>query len=64
MSEIEKIKQYIKKHNGPSNTQYDARFKEVCAMASELNAIDAVVLAFTYGQVKGYRAAKAEVRHG
>ena len=60
MSEIEKIKRYIKNNEVPRNNRYDARSKEVLAMALELDAIDAVMLAFTYGRIKGYRAAKAE----
>lgn len=57
---IEKIQRYIEKSNVPCNVRYDASFKEVIAMASEMAALDAVVLAFNYGRTKGYRAAKAE----
>ena len=57
---VEKIRKYIKGNNAKIDSRYDATFKEVCAIASELSAVDAVVLAFEYGRIKGYRAAKAE----
>ena len=57
---VEKIRKYIKENNVKINPRYDATFKEVCAIASEMAALEAVSLAFAYGRVKGYRAAKAE----
>ncbi len=62
MSEIEKIQRYIKESNAPRGRRYDASIKEVFAIASELGAVDAVALAFSYGRAKGYQAGKAEVR--
>lgn len=64
MSEIEKMKRYIDKYGAPSNPRYSMSMREVLAVAYELGEIDAVNLAFVYGQAKGYRAAKAEVRKG
>ncbi len=62
MSEIEKIRQRVKKNDTPRNPRYSASIEEVLAMATELENIEAVTLAFQYGYAKGYRAAKAEVR--
>ena len=57
---IEKIRKYIEKSDIQINARHDAKFKEMCAIASELTAVEAVSLAFNYGRIKGYRAAKAE----
>ncbi len=59
MSEIEKIKAYIKKSNVPRNRRYEASMKEVLAMATEMERVEAVTLAFEYGRAKGFRMAKA-----
>ena len=64
MSEIEKMKRYIEGNKGLYNTRYDVRSKEILAMVLEMEILDAVMLAFSYGRAKGYRAAKAEARHG
>ena len=61
MTEIEKIKCYIARHKAPIGPRYDANFREVRAMAHQLETVEAIVLAFTYGRAKGYQAAKAEV---
>ncbi len=60
MSEIEKVKRYINRHEVPKNQRYDASFAEVLAIAKGMDPIDAVSFAFAYGQAKGYQAAKAE----
>mgnify|MGYP001066665055 FL=1 len=60
MGTIEKIRQYIKDSKAPRNGKYDATFKEVIDIASEMGPIEAVAFAFDYGRAKGYRAAKAE----
>lgn len=62
MSEIEKIQGYISKHGAPSNPRYSIPVADVLAIVREMTAIEAVDLAFQYGQAKGYRMAKAEVR--
>ncbi len=59
MSEIEKVKRYINKHEVPKNQHYDALFTEVLAIAREMEPIDAVSFAFAYGRAKGYQMAKA-----
>ena len=60
MGTIEKIQKYIEDSKAPRNQKYDATFKEVLDIASELGQIEAVALAFDYGRAKGYRAGKAE----
>lgn len=60
MSEIEKVQRYIDKHKVPYNPRYEMPVREVVALAHDLTSLDAVMLAFTYGRAKGYRAAKAE----
>ncbi len=62
MSEIEKIKRYIDKHGVSRNSRYDASFKEVLAIAKEMDPVNAVSFAFDYGRAKGYQIAKAEAR--
>ena len=63
MSEIEKIKRYIDKHEVPCNPQYIMTVDEALAVAHELGGLEAVSMAFAYGKAKGYRSAKAEARH-
>ena len=61
MSEIEKMKKYIA--NTPSvGNRYCAGTKELLSLMKNLDEFEAIALAFEYGQAKGYRAAKAEVR--
>jgi len=59
MSEIEKIQKYIEKSNVPANLRYDASLREAFAMATELEPVEAVSLAFKYGRAKGFRMANA-----
>ena len=65
MTEIEKMKRYIERTK-LDDSQYCLGFIEAVAIAKTAqtydDALDAVSLAFKYGQAKGYRAAKAEVR--
>lgn len=63
MSEIEKIQQYIGKSRIPKKkaNAYSIDMREAFAIAN-MPALEAINLAFKYGQAKGYRAAKAEVR--
>lgn len=65
MSEIEKVKRYIQEPNIPKDVSrhYTIRIKEGKAIGS-LPRFDAILLAFFYGEAKGYRAAKAEARRG
>ena len=66
MSEIEKMKRYIiKRESGkfPVGTPYQMCLGELLSLA-HMNTVDAVCLAFDYGRAKGYRAAKAEAKHG
>lgn len=57
---ITAIKRYIANTGGlPSG--YDLRIAEVRAIAGK-GRVEDVVLAFRYGQAKGYRAAKAGAR--
>lgn len=63
MSAIEKIEKYIE-NTGKISGSYSMRMcetYEMIRMASE-TPVEALLLAFQYGQAKGYRAAKAEVR--
>ena len=67
MTEIEKIKRYIALTKMKDTRRYSMNMKEVLELLSSIrpddfSGIDAVVTAFKYGQAKGYRAAKAEVR--
>ncbi len=63
VGKVEQIKKYIE------NTHFQKRnysmrtseWKELAQMAAS-SPIESVILAFTYGQAKGYRAAKAEVK--
>lgn len=66
MSKIERIEQYIKK-TGISKAQtatYGLYNADMCAFYEELQNdwYRAMTIIFAYGQAKGYRAAKAEVR--
>ena len=65
MSEIEKMKRYIARTK-LDDSRYYLNLIEAIAIAKTAqtydDALDAVSLAFKYGQAKGYRAAKAERR--
>ena len=61
MSEIDKIKRYIER-TPKTNIRYDAQTKELLALMNNLSDFEAIMIAFKYGQAKGYRAAKAEVQ--
>lgn len=65
MSEIEKIKKYISRTK-VDDSRYYLSYIETIAIAKTAHThddvLDAVSLAFKYGQAKGYRAAKAEGR--
>lgn len=67
MSEIEKIRQYIERTNIMPGIQnrYPMRWAEMMTLkaSSPGNVADILLLAFDYGMAKGYRAAKAEIRH-
>ena len=62
MNEIEKMKRYIERAKIPVrlSIRYDIRSNEYMALADLDQRSDAVILAFAYGQAKGYRAAKVE----
>ena len=56
-TEIERIKQYIAK-TGELPNGYAMGIADSLAIAAE-GSLDGLILAFRYGQAKGYRAAKA-----
>ncbi|NBJ89941.1 hypothetical protein [Acutalibacter sp. 1XD8-36] len=63
VAKIEQMKKYTKK-TGFSNIRYSLQVAEMwdlINMARE-KPYDSIKLAFNYGQAKGYRAAKAEVK--
>ncbi len=62
MTEIEKMKQYIKRTNISDKKHYEMNFLEIHALTGMNCVGDALCLAFLYSRAKGYRAAKAEVR--
>lgn len=64
MSEIEKMQRYIDRTKFNSH-DYSMRCREVDALfaLSNVALYDTIVMAFNYGKAKGYRAAKAQVRH-
>jgi len=68
MSEIEKIKRYIKRTNIPVSkaSAYQMNMQEAFALSHQAYCgdfpLEMISLAFNYGQAKGYRAAKAEAR--
>lgn len=65
MDEIERIKKYISQTK-VDDRRYYLHFIEARAIAKTAHTyddvLDAVSLAFKFGQAKGYRAAKAEGR--
>lgn len=64
MSEIERINRYINRTK-MNVSRHRITMDTLLALAhiTEEKPVDAVALAFMYGQAKGYRAAKAEVRN-
>lgn len=69
MSEIEKMKRYIErtKMDVKNPLQYAMNIREALELAhmagtGDALSIEAISMAFNYGQAKGYRAAKAERR--
>lgn len=69
MSEIEKIKRYISqtKMSAQVETRYGMDITEAFNLANQAYEnnglpIEIISLAFSYGQAKGYRAAKKEAR--
>lgn len=64
MSEIEKIKRYVKNTNVPDEVikRYDMHYTEWIGLCHDIDPQDGISLAFNYGMAKGYRAAKAEGR--
>jgi len=69
MSEIEKMKRYIERTKIPHGKArvYQMSMQEALALYNQVYTcedlpIDIISLAFTYGQAKGYRAAKAEMK--
>lgn len=68
MSAIEKIKRYIERtHIKPSTKiRYQMHMDEMLALKAVAHerGIDSIVLAFEFGEAKGYRAAKAEAQYG
>lgn len=68
LSEMDNIQRYIRNTGMPAelSDRYQMDPKELLAIMEGCkgNPGAAALLAFTYGLAKGYRAAKAEVRHG
>ena len=66
MSEIEKMKRYIKRTKMGRADNYGLVFGETVELlhtATDTNSMfEIIALAFNYGKAKGYRAAKAEGR--
>ena len=65
MAELEKIKKYIENTNFSYQVKtYNMRVNEWEKMANiaSYTPYDAISLAFDYGQAKGYRMAKAEMK--
>lgn len=66
MSEIEKMKRYIERTKVKFSiaSPYNMYFSDMLALRHSDDIGWALSLAFDYGRAKGYRAAKAEVKHG
>lgn len=64
MSEIERMQRYIERTKlaAPIPTRYDMSLRDMFILMQESDTENALLLAFKYGQAKGYRAAKAERR--
>lgn len=61
-AKIERIEAYIKRHDVPYDYRFDANMDEVFAMAHALDRIEGIMLAFSYGMVKGYQQAKRDLK--
>lgn len=61
MSTIERMKLYIQR-TPKISSNYALRLGEMDALYDERDVFNIIVLAFQYGQAKGYRAAMKEVR--
>ena len=63
VGKVERIKKYIANTHF-ANENYSMRASEWIELANMAasSPIQSVILAFTYGQAKGYRAAKAEAK--
>ena len=57
---IKKIKKYIKNTKEKECKRYDLYTSEATAIYKQTSPIDGIMLAFTYGRAKGYRAAQNE----
>lgn len=67
MSEIEKMKRYIKRvklGKGYDMNMVEGLELSKAAYEAKDLPLETIVLAFNYGRAKGYRAAKAEARRG
>lgn len=71
MNSIDQVKRYIEETKISNARRYEMNTDEVLAIGEELytthpigSVLDAIHLAFKYGRAKGYRARKAEERHG
>ena len=67
MTEIEKMEKYIERTKMKKNDRFALTTPEAFELAHEAITmadfpIEVINLTFAYGQAKGYRAAKAEVR--
>jgi hypothetical protein len=67
MSEIEKMKRYIKRTKLNENDRFYMDVHEAFELARQARdssgvTLEVIALAFNYGKAKGYRAAKAEGR--
>jgi len=62
MSEIEKMKRYIERTDMKLSDRYQMGTMEALTLAHHDDWLDAILLAFNYGQAKGYRAAKAKMK--
>lgn len=68
MRTIKDIRKYIDNTNMPAelSDRYEMAPEDLIAIvdASKGSTSAAAMLAFTYGKAKGYRAGRAEARHG
>jgi len=64
MSEIERMRKYIERTGltYKKRLHYDINVNQIFSLRDELSFFDALTMAFRYGQARGYRLAKAEVR--
>jgi len=64
MDELKRIKRYIEGVNPSCFENYTMRCDEIKAISNlaMVAPVDAIILAFQFGQVKGYRAAMKEAK--